>query len=102
MKIKFIQDYQQHKDGEEVELPAAQAKTLIFRGYAQALPPETSVATAVSADAPEAVAPAKRPPARSNEVRTVEKFSSEKDLLSQRPVCGLWAHGTAGTIVNDT
>ena len=64
MKIKFIQNYQQHQDGEEVELPAAQAKTLIFRGYAQALPPETSTATAVSAHAAEAVAPAspaKRP-----------------------------------------
>ena len=64
MKIKFIQDYQQHKDGSEVELPAAQAKTLIFRGYAQALPPETSAPTAVSADAAEAVKPAlqsKRP-----------------------------------------
>ena len=68
MKVKFIQDYQQHKDGEEVELPAAQAKTLIFRGYAQALPPETSAATAVSADAPEAVAPAKRPPIKREKV----------------------------------
>ena len=64
MKVKFIQDYQQHQDGDEVELPAAQAKTLIFRGYAQALPPETRAATAVSADAAEAVKPAsqaKRP-----------------------------------------
>ena len=71
MKIKFIQDYQQHKDGEEVELPAAQAKTLIFRGYAQALPTETSAATAVSADALETVtpaSPAKRPPIKREEV----------------------------------
>ena len=64
MKIKFIQDYQLHKDGDEVELPAAQAKTLIFRGYAQALPSETSATTAVPADAAETVkpaSPAKRP-----------------------------------------
>ena len=60
MKIKFIQDYQQHKDGEEVELPAAAAKTLIFRGYAQALPAESAAATSLSAHAAETVVPASK------------------------------------------
>ena len=60
MKIKFIHDYQQHKDGDEVEMPTAQARLMIFRGYAQAMPSEPATATAVSAHAAEAVKPVKR------------------------------------------
>ena len=60
MKIKFIHDYQQHKDGDEVEMPTAQARLMIFRGYAQAMPPEPATATAVSAHAAETVKPVKR------------------------------------------
>lgn len=59
MKIKFIHDYQQHKDGDEVDLPTAQARLMIFRGYAQAMPPEPATAATVSAHAAEAVKPVK-------------------------------------------
>ena len=60
MKIKFIHDYQQHKDGDEVDMPTAQARLMIFRGYAQAMPSEPATATAVSAHATEAVKSIKR------------------------------------------
>lgn len=60
MKIKFINDWQQYKDGDEVDIPTSQARLMIFRGYAQAMPPEPAAATAVSAHAAEAVKPVKR------------------------------------------
>lgn len=75
MKIKFIHDYQQHKDGDEVDMPTAQARLMIFRGYAQAMPPEQPTAAALPADAAEAVAPASqtvRPMKREKVIKPVE------------------------------
>ena len=75
MKIKFIHDYQQHCDGDEVDMPTSQARLMIFRGYAQAMPPEPAAATAVSAHAAEAVKPVKR----------------EKSLIAPAPLVGTQA-----------
>ena len=70
MQIKFIHDYQQHKDGDEVDMPVAQARLMIFRGYAQAMPPESATAATLPTDAAETVKPAtqKRPPIKREKV----------------------------------